>query len=96
MTPFALNLNGSSLRLTLAGEITIQESGALAAELKNTLRPEHILEIDATQLTRLDAAGLQILLASAQVAADTRLWASSSAWTSAFIRYASPDPFRAP
>jgi ABC-type transporter Mla MlaB component len=96
MNPFALSLIGSCLHLTLSGEITIQQSRALAVELKNTLRPEHTLEIDAAQLTRLDAAGLQVLLSSAQVAADTRLLASSPAWTSAFARYASPDPFRAP
>ena len=94
MNPFTLSLDGSCLQLTLAGEITIEQSSALAGELKNILRPEHTLEIDAAQLTRLDAAGLQILLSAAQVAADTRLLASSPAWTSAFTRYASPDPFR--
>jgi anti-anti-sigma regulatory factor len=96
MTPFTLNVVDSCLRLTLAGEITIECARALSEELKGALRPEHALEIDASELTRLDAAGLQVLLSSAQVATDTCLLASSPAWTSAFARYASPDPFRTP
>ena len=94
MTPFALHLTGSNLLLTLHGEITIEHALTLAGELKSALRPEHTLEVDASQLTRLDAAGLQILLSSAQYVADTTLSASSPAWNEAFTRYASPDPFR--
>ena len=95
MTPFAINLVGSCLQLTLTGEITIEYVRELTDELKGTLCSEHILEIDASQLTRLDAAGLQVLLSAAQLAADSTLSASSRAWTDAFTRYASPDPFRA-
>ncbi len=94
MTPFALNLTGNNLQLILAGEITIEHVRALTEELKSMLAPECTLEVDASQLTRLDAAGLQVLLSSALFAADTTLSASSPAWTDAFTRYASPDPFR--
>lgn len=94
MTPFALSLSSTNLLLTLHGEITIEHALALAGELKRSLQPGHTLEVDASQMTRLDAAGLQVLLASAQFAADTTLSASSAAWTDAFARYASPDPFR--
>lgn len=94
MTPFALNLVDSNLQLMLAGEITIEHASSLAAELKRTLCSEYTLEVDASQLTRLDAASLQVLLACAQFAADTTLSASSPAWADAFARYASPDPFR--
>jgi anti-anti-sigma regulatory factor len=94
MTPFSLNLVSSSLQLTLTSEITIQHARELADALKAILRPEHTLEIDASQLTRLDAAGLQVLLSAAQFASETTLAASSKAWVEAFTRYASPDPFR--
>ena len=93
MHPFALNLTGSCLQLTLVGEITVEHAKELAGELKSSLQPEHTLEVDASQLSRLDAAGLQVLLASAQFAADTTLSASSPAWVDAFTRYASLDPF---
>ncbi|MBK9991649.1 MAG: STAS domain-containing protein [Verrucomicrobia bacterium] len=94
MTPFALNLRGTNLLVTFHGEITIEHTLALAGELKQSLQSGYTLEVDASQMTRLDAAGLQILLSSAQFAADTTLSASSAAWTDAFARYASPDPFR--
>jgi ABC-type transporter Mla MlaB component len=94
MIPFVLNQTGSNLHLTLAGEITIEHAHALADELKAVLGSEQILEVDASDLTRLDAAGLQVLLACAQLAADTVLTATSAAWTVAFNRYSSPDPFR--
>jgi anti-anti-sigma regulatory factor len=94
MMPFALKLDGSSLQLTLVGEITIEHARALADELKVVLTTEHVLNVDASELTRLDAAGLQVLLACAQRATDTTLTATSTAWTAAFARYASPDPFR--
>ena len=94
MTPFVLNQVGANLQLTLAGEITIEHARALADELKAGLSSEQILEVDASELTRLDAAGLQVLLACAQLASDTVLTATSAAWTAAFTRYASPDPFR--
>jgi len=94
MTPFTLNLSGSVLNLTLSGEITIEHVRALTDELKGRLRPEHTLEVDAAQLIRLDAAGLQVLLSAAQTTAALSLAATSPAWTSAFSRYASPDPFQ--
>jgi ABC-type transporter Mla MlaB component len=94
MTPFVLNQVGSNLHLTLTGEITIEHARALADELKAVLSPGLTLEVDAAELTRLDASGLQVLLACAQLAADTVLSATSTAWTDAFTRYASPDPFR--
>jgi ABC-type transporter Mla MlaB component len=94
MNPFTINLDGSCLQLALVGEITIEHARPLADSLKSTLLPEHTLAIDAAQLTRLDASALQILLACTQSAADTILLAPSKAWTDAFARYASPDPFR--
>jgi len=94
MIPFSLNLVGSSLQLTLTGEVTIEHVGALVEKLKDTLRPDQTLEVDAAKLTRLDAAALQVFLSAAQFASDTTLSASSPAWTDAFARYASSDPFR--
>jgi anti-anti-sigma regulatory factor len=94
MTPFTLHLAGSRLQLTLTGEITIEHARVLAEELKAALLSDLTLAVDAAQLTRLDAAGLQVLLSSAQLAADTVLTAPSPAWSAAFTRYASPDPFR--
>ena len=94
MTSFALNLVSNSLQLTLEGEITIQNAREMAEALQATLRPEHTLEIDAAQLTRLDAAGLQVLLSCAQTASETTLATPCPVWTEAFTRYASPDPFR--
>lgn len=92
--PFTLHLDGSCLQVTLSGELTIAHAREFAEALKPALQPAHTLAIDASQLTRLDAAILQILLAGAQLAADTTLIGSSPAWTAAFTRYASPDPFR--
>ncbi len=94
MKPFALQRTATRLLLSLTGEITIEHAQALTDELKASLQPTHTLEIDAAQLTRLDAAALQILLSCAQYAADTTLSASSPAWAEAFTRYAAPDPFR--
>ena len=94
MIPFALHLNGSVLNLTLAGEVTIEHVRALADELKASLLPGYTLAVEAAQLTRLDAAGLQVLLSAAQTASNTSLIASSPAWANAFSRYASPDPFQ--
>jgi len=94
MTHYAFSLSGSTLKLTLSGEITIEQVRALTDELRDTLRPGHTLEVDATQLTRLDAAGLQVLLSAAQTASAVSLAATSPAWTSAFTRYALPDPFQ--
>jgi ABC-type transporter Mla MlaB component len=94
MTHYAFSLSGTTLKLTLSGEITIEQVRTLTDELRGTLRPEHTLEVDAAQLTRLDAAGLQVLLSAAQTASALSLAATSPAWTNAFSRYASPDPFR--
>lgn len=94
MTPFSLNLDGNRLQLALTGELTIVHARELADALIPTLQPNVALAVDASQLTRLDAAILQIFLASAQLAADTTLIGASPAWTAAFKRYASPDPFR--
>lgn len=93
MNPFTINLDGTCLQLALIGEVTIEHAQILANALKETLDATHTLAIDASLLTRLDTAALQVLLASAQTAADTLLLASSKAWTDAFTRYASPDPF---
>lgn len=92
--PFTVQLDGSRLQVALSGELTIAQAREFAEALKPALRPEYLLAIDASQLTRLDAAILQILLAAAQLAADAILIGPSTAWNAAFARYASPDPFR--
>jgi len=94
MRPYTLNLDGSNLQLTLSGDLTIAHARELADALKPTLQPGVTLAIDASLLTRLDAAILQLFLACAQVAADTTLTGTSPAWSAAFTRYASSDPFR--
>jgi anti-anti-sigma regulatory factor len=94
MTPFSLQTNGSSVRLRLCGEVTIQNARELATALQSSLQPSQTLLVDAGELTRFDAAILQVLLACAQVAADTVLEKSSPAWSACFQRYASSDPFR--
>jgi ABC-type transporter Mla MlaB component len=92
--PFSIQLDGSSLKLALFGELTIAQARELADALKPVLSPNVALAVDASQLTRLDAAILQILLVCAQIAVDTTLIGTSPAWTAAFTRYASTDPFR--
>ncbi|MFT3784467.1 MAG: STAS domain-containing protein [Nibricoccus sp.] len=94
MTPFSFNLDGNCLHLTLVGDVTIEHASELATLLKRNLQPAHTLVVDASQLTRLDAAALQLMLAAAQVASDTLLLGHGSTWSAAFARYASPDPFR--
>ncbi|MFT3867993.1 MAG: STAS domain-containing protein [Nibricoccus sp.] len=92
--PFTLHLDGSCLQVTLSGELNIAQAREFADALKPALQPECTLAIDASELSRLDAAILQILLAGTQFAAEATLVAASPAWKTAFSRYASPDPFR--
>lgn len=57
--------------LTLAGELTIFTAAPLREQLLSTLAdlpPEQELELDLAQVSEIDSAGLQLLLAAKQSA----------------------------
>lgn len=52
----------SKSRLNLNGDITIYEAATLKNELLSVLQESEMLEIDLSDVTELDTAGLQLLL----------------------------------
>lgn len=93
MNPFALNSTSEAALLTLTSELTIEHARGLHEALAAALVPARPLVIDASALTRLDAAALQVLLAAARNATIGRLAAASPAWSGAFARHGLADPF---
>jgi len=95
MSHFQIEAEGTTVRLCLHGEVTIEQARALQTALVAELRPGHTLAVDAAGATRLDAAALQVLVAAARAAKRALLAASSPAWEAAFRRYAIADPYTA-
>ncbi len=93
MSSYQIEACGSEVLLRLSGDITIEHARALHHELRAALCSGQNLTIHAADLTRLDAATMQVLLAAAPLAATASLSASSPAWEEAFRRYALENPF---
>ncbi len=80
--------------LVLRGEVTVENAPALKDAVVEATRDGGTLVICAVGLTRLDAAGLQVLIAGARAARRAVLrGAAPPAWLAAFSRYAVEDPF---
>lgn len=91
MNPFHLSSDDSGLRLVLSGDVTIEHARDLHAALVAALSGTTALAIDAREVSRLDAAILQLLLAAARVAARTEIVGASAAWTQTLQRLGFPD-----
>jgi anti-anti-sigma factor len=96
MSTFEIESDGSSVRLRLEGELTIENARELHAALTPALNAEGILTVDAAAVSRVDAAALQVLVAAAAAAGQAVLLGSSPAWDDAFLRYALPSPYGSP
>lgn len=100
MSPFHLESNGSDCSLHLCGDVTVEHARDLHSALVAALADGATLHIDAREVTRLDAAAVQLLMAAAHAAAHTEIVDLSGAWTQAFQRFGlanrvlSPSPAR--
>jgi anti-anti-sigma regulatory factor len=92
MNPFHLESIGSDCRLRLAPDVTIEHARELHAALVAALPEGTTLQIDAGEVTRLDAAIVQLLLAATRVASRTEIKSASAAWTQAFERFGFVPP----
>ena len=90
MNPYRLQSNGSGQQLYLSGGVTIEHARDLHAALVVALSGATTLHIDAREVSRLDAAIVQVLLAAARIAAHTEIGAASAAWAQAFQRFGFP------
>ena len=88
MKSFEIAINGEDVSLRLIGSLTVDQARDLHTALRSHLTTASELLIDAAQLTRLDAAALQVLIAASRVAAAVMVVARSDAWDEAFRRYA--------
>lgn len=73
--------------LTIAGEITIEDARRLYEALLLAVGNGRTLSVDATALTRIDVAALQVLLAASRAAGGIHLANTSPAWSAACHRY---------
>lgn len=96
MSPLGLQPTPDSLQVQLPAMVTIQEARALHTALLAALQPAQHLVIEAAAVTRVDAAGLQVLLAAARQARGSALTAPSQAWTDACARLGFTDSFFQP
>lgn len=97
MSPFHLQSNDAELRLVLSGDATIEHARALHAALVTALSADTTLHIDAGEVSRLDAAIMQLVLAAARTARRTEIGANSPAWSQALQRFGlEPAAFHRP
>jgi anti-anti-sigma factor len=72
-------------RLQLEGECTIYRAAELKPLLLQAVQPGHVLEVDASGVTEIDSAGLQLLLLAGREAraqgGELRLCAASASVT---------------
>jgi len=96
MTAFEIDLTADAVRLRLNEAVTIEHARLLHSALATALLLPRGLVIDPTALARIDAAGLQVLLAAARAASRAELSAPSAVWTSALQLHGLTDPFIQP
>lgn len=92
MPPFEIQPEPGAVRLHLRGDVTIQDAAALHAALLPALAGGLPLVIEAGELTRLDTAATQVVIAAIRTSPGARLQAASAAWADSFRRHALPDP----
>lgn len=61
------------MKCTLSGELTIAAASKVKADLLQALAGTGPLEVDTTQISEIDGAGLQVLLAAFKSAASARI-----------------------
>lgn len=94
MDKITLTGDPGDLRLILRGEITVEDAAQLKDAVIETIREGRPLAVCVAELTRLDAAALQVLVAGAREAKQAVVsGAVAPAWSDAFTRYAIHDPF---
>ena len=96
MTAFEIEPTPDAVCLRLNYDVTIEHARDLHAALVAALLPGRALAVDASALTRIDAAILQVLLAAARSTTGARLTASSPVWSTALTRHGITDPFVQP
>ncbi len=96
MEPFTIESTLTQTRLSLHGTLGIEQARALKDALQAALKPGLELSLNASALTRCDAAILQTLLSATRFAGSATLTASSAAWESALARFGMTDPFTRP
>lgn len=79
----------------LRGQVTVENAPLLRLVVLEAVRADRTLAVDASSLTRLDAAAIQVLVAGAREAtrAVRRGPPASQAWLAAFSRYGIVDAF---
>ena len=92
MHPFHLESNGSERTLRLSGEVTIEHARDLHAVLLAAVPAGSTLRIDARNVSRLDAAIVQVLLSAVRATTHTETAGASAAWTQAFQRFGISSP----
>jgi ABC-type transporter Mla MlaB component len=91
MNPFHLESDKSGCRLRLSGAVTIEHVRDLHAALVAALSRECTLSIEAREVSRLDAAAVQVLIAAVRTASRTEIVEASVEWRRAFVRFGFED-----
>lgn len=75
-----LDLEGALVRVTLEGELSVADVKAMHATLLERLEPESEVIISAADVTRIDAAVLQLVHAVGVYVKAMRVDVASPAW----------------
>ena len=93
-------LDGSTLRLGLGGELTIYSAGELQAVLLASLHESEAIELELAAVTELDSAGFQLLYLLAReghaARKPVRVCSHSPATREVFDLYRAHGHFAAP
>lgn len=87
MSSFQIETQEQDVTLRLHGDVTIEHARELHTALLGALEGGRALRIDASDVTRIDAAILQVLTAAGG-AGGAELTAGSAAWETALGRFA--------
>ncbi len=60
--PIQVEMKGEACRIAIEGEMTIYVAQELKSELLAPIKDNDAIEIDLSQVTEIDAAGLQLML----------------------------------
>lgn len=94
MHPYTVTRPGDdSAVVRLTGELTIEHVRELHAALCVAAPVPRRLRVEGAEVTRLDAAAVQLLFAAARAAEVAEIAGRSRAWSEAFARYGLNDPF---
>lgn len=77
---FELTQDKDVVRISLSGDLTIADAGALRRRLFDIIEPESKLAIAARKLNFMDTSIAQVLLLACQQAREVEIESHSSAW----------------